>query len=762
MYTWFKNFNRKWIYAMICLHSSLSSCAQPLPHLAIVHQGQSPYALVIAPDADRYSQQAARLIQQYTQQVTGVHLPLLTAGDTTQLHQPAIAIGQTAWIPAAWRQDIEQLPEGGVFIAAHTPHVIITGGGKRGVLNAAYSWVEQVLTCRLYADSVLYIPELQNIFIPPTIHITEKPAFLFRQVYDPQAMNARYMDWHRLNDFADFWGLWGHSFFKLVPPEQYFHTHPEYFALVNGKRQPTQLCLSQPAVVQLIIQTLQQRMQKNPDALYWSVAPEDNTAFCQCDSCQQRYARYGGIAGALLHFVNQIAAHFPDHIITTLAYGPTQHPPQHIEAAPNVGIMLSTIDCDRSEPIATSSRSAPFRHDLEGWERLTQHLMIWDYTVQFTHYLAPFPDFHTFQPNLQYFAQHRVEAVFEQGSGEDPGLFDELRCYMLAKLLWNPDADVKAIQQDFLQGYYGTAAPDIARYINSMQQALQQSHARLDIYGNPLDASNSWLSPDSLASYHQLLKQAMDAVQKTPALYMRVQKVYLSYLYVRLLQAWFYGTDAHGAFIENAAGKWVPDPQTERDLQQFQQITQQMGIRYLNEDHQTVASFVDTYQHMLQQGVTMSLAFHKPVKLLTSPIPDYPARGPQTLTDGMLGTTDYAFNWLGWYGQNMEVEIDLQHMQSIHTVTVGFLQDARHQIFLPTHISILVSKDGINFKSVASQPVADDQLSNQAERKELSISFTPTEARYVRITATCRKSLPDAYFRPGKLPAIFADEVQVH
>lgn len=762
MYTWFKNSKPKLLLIPMSLALGISSCAQPYSQLKLVQEGKSRYAIAITSHASRYEKQAAELIRQYTRQVTGVTLPVLTADDTTQLHQPVIAIGYTAWVPKSWLQDIQQLPEGSVFIRVQAPHIILAGGGKRGVLNAAYSWIEQVLHCRLYADNVLHIPEQRTLTIPSSLQIVEKPTFSFRQVYDPQAMNARYMDWHRLNDFADFWGLWGHSFFKLVPPEKYFHTHPEYFALINGKRQPTQLCLSNPQVRQLVVNALRERIQQNPDARYWSVSPEDNTAFCTCDSCEKLYATYGGVSGALLHFVNQIAVHFPDHIITTLAYGPTQHPPQHIEAAPNVGIMLSTINCDRSEPIAISPRSAPFRRDLEGWERLTHHLMIWDYTVQFTHYLAPFPDFHIFQPNLQYFAQHHVEAMFEQGSGEDPSVFDEWRCYLLAKLLWNPNTDEKVIQQDFLQGYYGPAAPYIAQYFGSMQHALEQSHAHLDIYGNPLDAKNSWLSPDSLVSYHQLLKRAMDAVQNMPELNMRVQKIYLSYLYVRLLQAWFYGTDAHGAFMENAAGKWTPDPQIQRDLQQFRQITQQMGIHYLNEDHQTVESFVNTYQQMLRQGVAMSLAFHKPVKLLTSPIPDYPAKGPQILTDGILGTNDYAFNWLGWYGQNMEVEIDLQQTQSIHELTVGFLQDPRHQIFLPTAISVRVSKDGINFTPVASEPVLEGQLTDQAERKDISIQFTPTEARFVRIMATCRKSLPDAYFRPGKLPAIFADEVLIH
>jgi len=761
MCIWCKNFNPKLLLITMSLALGISSCAQPQSRLRLVQQGQSAYAIAITSHASRYEKQAAELIQQYTRQVTGVTLPVLTADDTTQIHQPVIAIGHTAWIPKLWQKDIEQLPEGSVFIRVQAPHIILTGGGKRGVLNAAYSWIEQVLQCRLYADSVLRIPEQHTVTVSSSLQIIEKPAFSFRQVYDPQAMNARYMDWHRLNDFADFWGLWGHSFFKLIPPEKYFHHHPEYFAQVNGRRQPTQLCLSNPQVQQLVISALQERIRQNPDVLYWSVAPEDNDAFCTCDSCEKLYTAYGGISGALLHFVNAIASHFPDHIITTLAYGATLTPPQHIRAADNVGVMVSTITCNRSAPIATDPRSAKFRQAFETWAHLTNHLMIWDYTIQYTHYLAPFPDFFSFQPNLRYFAQYHAEAIFEQGSGEDPSVFDEWRCYLLAKLLWNPDADVKAIQQDFLQGYYGAAAPYIGQYIQSLEQGLQQSRQRLDIYGNPLDADKSWLSPDSVEAYHHILHQAMQAVQDDPQLSERVSKLYLSVLYTQLLQARFYGTDAHGAFISTPEGQWIPDPRIRQDLQQFQQIATRLGIRYLNEDHQSLEAFVQDYLHMLQQGVRTSLSFHKPVRLLTAPISDYPARGPQTLTDGMLGTTDYAWNWLGWYGQNMEVEIDLQQNQTIHQVNTGFLDDPRHQIFLPTRMEVLVSADGKDFHQVAAQDMADRQFPNQAERKEIAITFAPVQARYVRIVAICRQHIPDAYARPGKLPAVFADEIEV-
>lgn len=744
---------------MALLWAMMPACGRPQQMIAIVRHQQSSYVLVLPDEASRWEKQAAGLIQSFTQKVTGVSLPIVPA---RQVHDTAhiISIGQTRFAPANLHSS--SLPEDGYHLIARGEQIFLAGGGKRGILNAAYAWIEQVLQCRLYADGVRKIPQLKTLSIPAHLDMQAQPVFAFRQVYDPQAMNAEYMDWHRLNDFADFWGLWGHSFFKLVPPETYFAAHPEYFALVNGHRTPTQLCLSNPAVLQLVVNALQQRMRQSPDAPYWSVAPEDNNSFCTCTACEKLYATYGGISGALLHFVNQVAAHFPDHIITTLAYGATLDPPHHIRAAPNVGIMVSTISCDRSAPIATNPRCTTFRQAFEAWARLTAHLMVWDYTVQFTHYLSPFPDFHTFRPNLQYFARYHAEAVFEQGSGEDPSVFDEMRCYLLAQLLWQPDADLISIQQDFLQGYYGDAAPFVAQYLESLQHALLQSHRPLDVYGNPLDARTSWLSTDSLLHYQAYLQKALQAVVHQPAYTFRVEKLYLSWLYLRLMQAWFYGTEPYGVFQKQPDGKWRADSTIIAYLEKFQTLCEQQHIRYLNEDHQTVSDFITQFQQMISQGVKTSLAFQKPVRLLTPYIPDYPAKGPQTLTDGMLGTNDYAFNWLGWYGQNMEVEIDLQHPDTLHLATIGFLSDARHQIFPPQSIQVFASVDGKNFPQVAQYASPTPKSPDEgAHRTEITLALPHVVARYVRIKAIPLQTMPGSNHGPDKLPAIFADEIEI-
>jgi hypothetical protein len=56
-----------------------------------------------------------------------------------------------------------------------------------------------------------------------------------------------------------------------------------------------------------------------------------------------------------------------------------------------------------------------------------------------------------------------VQGVFEEGKAHaKSGEFGEAKAYILAKLMWDPYADVEYLLDDFLQGYYGK---DSASYV---------------------------------------------------------------------------------------------------------------------------------------------------------------------------------------------------------------------------------------------------------------------------------------------------------
>ena len=62
---------------------------------------------------------------------------------------------------------------------------------------------------------------------------------------------------------------------------------------------------------------------------------------------------------------------------------------------------------------------------------------------------------------MRFFVENSVRSLFSQCNREIGGEMAELRGYMLSKLMWDPYADARAVMEDFVQGYFGPAAPHI-------------------------------------------------------------------------------------------------------------------------------------------------------------------------------------------------------------------------------------------------------------------------------------------------------------
>ena len=288
------------------------------------------------------------------------------------------------------------------------------GGSDQGTLYAVYSFLEKYLGCRWYSSKVSHIPR-QNEIIIGQINETQIPSLKFREVYYADAMDPAFAARQKLNGNASViqngkqvrekhrgWGTWCHTFYTFVPPDKYFAVHPEYFSLINGKREPvSQLCVTNPDVFRITLAELKKRIQENPEDHYWDVSQNDRHSNCTCPNCQAVDDREGTPMGSVLEFVNKIAAEFPDKIISTLSYQYTRRPPAKIRPAENVSIMLCSIECNRSEPILTDPLSASFRSDVQDWSKICDKVFIWDYVVQFSNLVSPFPNLRVLQPNVR-------------------------------------------------------------------------------------------------------------------------------------------------------------------------------------------------------------------------------------------------------------------------------------------------------------------------------------------------------------------------
>ncbi len=246
--------------------------------------------------------------------------------------------------------------------------------------------------------------------------------------------------------------------------------------------------------------------------------------------------KYGGQSGLYLWFVNQVAKavekDYPNKLISTLAYQFTEAPPTGIKPRPNVRVRLCPISCCFAHPFEQDSLKSTrkFLTHLQDWAAITNNLYIWHYSIDFAHYLMPFPDFAEFPADIRLYQRSGVRGIFFEGeyAGWGGGSDAELRSYVMAHLLWNPDQDVNALVNDYLNGVFGPAAPQMCAYYDLMQSTVKDPTHHIRCYDAP---KSSIFTQDFLNRANALFDQAgklpLDDQQR---LYLKKQRLGIRYL----------------------------------------------------------------------------------------------------------------------------------------------------------------------------------------------------------------------------------------
>ena len=518
------------ILTAICVLAASCSSAQDV---VLAERGHSASVQVVncSPGCPT-AVHAAEELTNYVAKLTGVVLPVVSEAKDGAVAVTLVCDGRA---------------DGDAFELTSDARGVRIAGGVRGVLYGVYELLETYGGVGWFASWHEVVPRLERFSVPVGLKVAEKPAFLLREPY--------WYDFFHDGDFAARLRSTGnstrlgekhggrpmrfssrlgtcHTFYVLVPPEKFFKDHPEYFAEVQGRRQEkdSQLCLTNPDVLAIATSNVLAEIRREPDRTFFGVSQNDNMRYCTCARCKAVDDEEGSHAGTVVRFVNAIAdavaAEFPDKVIETLAYQYTRKPPKKTRLRPNVMPCLCTIECDFANPIATGTdpQNVSFRADIAGWKAQTDQLFIWDYTTNFRHFLLEFPDFGVLQANVRFFRDHGAKAVFEQGCGNGPhAAFAELKAWLLAKWLWNPDLPAEPLLSRFFTGYYGKAAPFVRRYFDALV-ARQRTHSgpgghRLGIYEDPGESATA--DDGFLAEAADLWRQAERAVANEPAVYGR-------------------------------------------------------------------------------------------------------------------------------------------------------------------------------------------------------------------------------------------------
>ena len=508
------------ILATLMLASSASAS-----DAVLYRNGRTDYRIILSREAQPAELSAVRELSTYLEKITGT-APLAYYDTDVAPGKREIIVGKTNR-EDSFPLDRSTLGEDGLMIKWKGSSVFITGPQTnygRGNLYAAYEFL-RLLGCEFYAKDTEVIPETPDLKVEKK-DIVQVSPFEHRDIYWSCVFGEEISAKLRLNACLttekrnlrpEYGGMrtytankFVHTFDKIIPPSEYFESHPEYFSEINGERTCkhlySQICMSNPDVLRLTVEKVKEWIREDPESRIISVSQNDSfviESYCDCEKCHAINEEEGSPAGSLLRFTNAVADaikdEFPDVAVDMLAYQYSTVPPKITVPRPNVVVRYCTGAC-YPHPIEECQVNAGPKSYIEKWNQICDRLYIWDYTTNFAQYLCPIANFGSLQPNLQFFRDHGVKGVFEQGMYQEgeSGEFGDLRAYVLARLMWNPDENLESLVKGFLDAFYGNAAVYVGEFLDLLHKRVLESGVHFGPAFDCGDRLKNLFSPEDL------------------------------------------------------------------------------------------------------------------------------------------------------------------------------------------------------------------------------------------------------------------------
>jgi hypothetical protein len=433
----------------------------------LAEAGDARLEIIVSPRATEATRRVAAELAGYLGRIAGADFAVkdgdgsvgIVLGTIAQFPDPALAEGLAIRDAFVGREAYAIRTEPG--------RVRLIGATDLGASHAAFRLLEH-LGCRWFfpAKEWEVVPSIPDLTV--ALGVTERPALLSRRIwYGYGTFDARarddYESWRRHNRQAASLAVSaGHAWQSIILDHKAeFERHPEYRALVNGRRQGEQLCASNPEVRRLAARWALDQFRKHPERDMVSLECSDGGGQCECDLCRALGSISDRVFGLANEVARAVAAELPGKRVGLLAYNEHCEPPS-FDLEPNVYVQATagfirgryTFD-ELIELWPRRCRSMGFYEYLSVW--------LWDFDMPSggrganTKYLrAQVP---------RYVAAHATSLDCE--SGNNWGVHG--RGYYLAnKLMWDPQADADAILADFHEQAFGPAAAVMRRYYDRL------------------------------------------------------------------------------------------------------------------------------------------------------------------------------------------------------------------------------------------------------------------------------------------------------
>lgn len=373
-------------------------------------------------------------------------------------------------------------------VEAYNPKLKLGAFGEAGTLTSVYEFFQHVGKVRFYMPG-----ELGTVICPvkdlkvPELRLSGSPKVSYRYPWFSMFENSPESAlWARRIGFGGKAPvIIIHSYDQF---RRYKDTHPEYFALVDGKRAFTtecvadgkgHLCLTNPAVIRQWADDITAYFKANPEVDIYPLAPNDGlTRICECSNCRKELRENAPDQGVfsyhIWNFTQKVASlvgkKFPKKYVGCLAYGKYRIPPEEIEAMPNVAVMF----CNYRSSLANPEEAKQLHSEINAWSRKVDRIYLWswylDHWLPWTGLPVVFSD--TIAKELRWLLKNpKYSGEFIEsenppgGSGGlahynvmmTPGM-QHWNLYLTARLYWNPDQNIDYMFNEYCTLFYGPAS----------------------------------------------------------------------------------------------------------------------------------------------------------------------------------------------------------------------------------------------------------------------------------------------------------------
>ncbi len=451
----------------------------------------------------------------------------------TKPTQPCFAIGSKAAIDMGWitQAELDSVAYGGYVVRTTPGGVAIAGKTNFDTIVGVQEYI-RYLGHSTIGGLPAGVREIRATTKPtsrilPDYSIAYRPPMPMRNYYnrDDQARPDTAMAIINPEIPTDLW--LDHSAGFLIPKDLYYDAHPEYFALVGGKRiakedfiyKRTPLCLSNPDVLRISAERALRWVEVQPEYTIFPITYGDTRIWCECAECKALDHWPGQHAGRLLHWVNYVAdaigAKYPDITVITFAYGGSDMAPSNIAPRPNVTMVLSSgLDMPfygHREKVGALLPGGIAK--IKSWHELCPgRVWVCEYSEDLYHPAMPLQ----IEDRLRWYYNHGVTGIMY--SYGYPITFKALWSHIYGRLMMDLSLDAQTLAEDFALRYYAEGGPAMARYFalshKRYKDTLQTVTKESFINGHPADYYSNTFIEAALDAFQEAMDKTAWEITK--------------------------------------------------------------------------------------------------------------------------------------------------------------------------------------------------------------------------------------------------------